>query len=252
MFIMDDGIRLNAKLDMPREHGEKCPLVIVIHGFTGHMEERHIVAVAQALNEIGFATLRVDMYGHGNSDGKFEDHTLYKWLTNALTVIDYARSLDFVTDIWLCGHSQGGMTVMLAGAMKRDVIRGLIPLSPAWMIPEGARNGTLLGQTFDPYRIPDVLPAWGDRGLGGNYVRVAQTIHVEEAIDRYTGPVLIVHGDQDEAVPVEYGIRAAERYRNCKLVLIPGDTHCYDYHLDQVLDAVKTWMRKAADKKTEI
>lgn len=243
MVIMDDGIRLNAKLDMPCGHSGKCPLVIVIHGFTGHMEERHIVAVSRALNEIGFATLRVDMYGHGNSDGAFQNHTLYKWLTNALAVIDYARSLDFVTGIWLCGHSQGGLTVMLAGAMKHDVIRGLIPLSPAWMIPEGARKGTLLGQNFDPDHIPDVLPAWGDRGLDGNYVRVAQTIHVEEAIDRYTGPVLIVHGDQDEAVPVEYGIRAAERYRNARLVLIPGDTHCYDYHLDQVLDAVKEWMR---------
>jgi len=246
MYIIDDGIRLNAKLEMPCTHAEKCPLVIVIHGFTGHMEERHIVAVSQALNEIGFATLRVDMYGHGNSDGKFENHTLYKWLTNALTVIDYARSLDFVTDIWLCGHSQGGMTVMLAGAMKHDVIKGLIPLSPAWMIPEGARNGTLLGQDFDPDHIPDVLPVWGNRGLSGNYVRVAQTIRVEEAIDRYDGPVLIVHGDRDEAVPVEYGIRAAERYRNSKLVIIPGDTHCYDYHLDQVLDAVKDWMREAA------
>ena len=234
MYIMDDGIRLNAKLDMPENHGEKCPLVIVIHGFTGHMEERHIVAVSQTLNSIGYATLR---------DGKFEDHTLYKWLTNALTVIDYARNLDFITDLYLCGHSQGGMTVMLAGAMKHNVIKGIIPLSPAWMIPEAARNGTLLGQDFDPDNIPDVLPAWGDRGLGGNYVRVAQTIHVEDAIDRYTGPVLIVHGDEDEAVPVEYGIRAAERYRNCKLVLIPGDTHCYDHHLDQVLDAVKEWMQ---------
>ena len=92
---------------------------------------------------------------------------------------------------------------MLAGAMKQDVIKGLIPLSPAWMIPEGARKGTLLGQNFDPDHIPDILPAWGDRGLNGNYVRVAQTIHVEDAIDRYAGPVLIVHGDQDEAVPVE-------------------------------------------------
>ncbi|MBP5726766.1 MAG: alpha/beta fold hydrolase, partial [Clostridia bacterium] len=197
MYITDDGIRLNAKLDMPENHPGKCPLVIVIHGFTGHMEERHIVAVSRTLNEIGYATLRVDMYGHGNSDGKFEDHTLYKWLTNAMTVIDYARSLDFVTDLYLCGHSQGGMTVMLAGAMKRDVIKGLIPLSPAWMLPEGARKGTLLGQVFDPDHIPDVLPAWGDRGLKGNYVRVAQTIHVEEAIDRFTGPVLIVHGDAD-------------------------------------------------------
>ena len=241
MYIMDDGIRLNAKLDMPENHGEKCPLVIVIHGFTGHMEERHIVAVSQTLNSIGYATLRVDMYGHGHSDGKFEDHTLYKWLTNALTVIDYARNLDFITDLYLCGHSQGGMTVMLAGAMKHNVIKGIIPLSPAWMIPEAARNGTLLGQDFDPDHIPDVLPAWDDRGLKGNYVRVAQTIHVEEAIDRFTGPVLIVHGDEDEAVPVEYGIRAAERYKDCKLMLIPGDTHCYDHHLEMVLEAVEEW-----------
>ena len=246
MIIMDDGIRLNAQMDMPASSEGKHPLVIIIHGFTGHMEERHIVAVSRTLNEIGFATLRVDMYGHGKSGGRFEDHTLYKWLSNALRVIDYARALDFVTDLYLCGHSQGGMTVMLAGAMKHDVIKGIIPLSPAWMIPEEARKGTLLGQVFDPDHIPDVLPAWGDRGLNGNYVRVAQTIHVEEAIDRYDGPVLIVHGVEDEAVPVGYGVKAAERYKNCDLVLIPGDTHCYDHHLDQVLDAVRDWMRGRA------
>ncbi|MBQ7182513.1 MAG: alpha/beta fold hydrolase [Clostridia bacterium] len=246
MVIMDDGIRLNAQLDMPASSEGKHPLVIIIHGFTGHMEERHIVAVSRTLNEIGFATLRVDMYGHGKSGGRFEDHTLYKWLSNALRVIDYARSLDHVTDLYLCGHSQGGMTVMLAGAMKHDVIKGIIPLSPALMIPEEARKGTLLGQDFDPDHIPEVLPAWGDRGLNGNYVRVAQTIHVEDAIDRYDGPVLIVHGDEDEAVPVGYGVKAAERYKNCDLVLIPGDTHCYDHHLDQVLDAVRDWMRGRA------
>ena len=244
MFITDDGIKLNIKLDMPEGSPVKCPLVIVIHGFTGHMEERHITAVAKTLNETGFATLRVDMYGHGSSEGRFRNHTLYKWLTNALTVIDYAKSLDFVTDLYLCGHSQGGMTVMLAGAMKHDVIKGLIPLSPAWMIPEGARKGTLLGRDFDPDNIPEVIPGFGSEGLSGNYIRVAQTIHVEEAIDRYTGPVLIVHGTEDEAVPVKYGTLAAERYRDCRLVLIPGDTHCYDYHLDQVLDAVRDWMKE--------
>ena len=130
MYIIDDGLKLDAVLDMPAAMaGEKCPLVIVIHGFTGYKEEDHIVAVSRALNEIGYATLRVDMYGHGHSDGEFRKHTLYKWLTNALTVIDYARSLDFVTDLYLCGHSQGGLTVMLAGGLKHDVIKGLIPLS---------------------------------------------------------------------------------------------------------------------------
>ena len=239
--INDDGIRLNAKIAVPDGSDR---LVIVIHGLTGHMEEAHLIAVSQAFNEIGCATLRVDMYGHGKSDGEFRKHTLYKWLTNAITVIDYARSLDFVTDLYLCGHSQGGMTVMLAAALKHDVIRGIIPLSPAWMIPEYARKGELLGQPFDPDHIPESLGAWGDRLLDGNYARVAQTIHVEEAIARYKGPVLIVHGDQDEAVPVRYGIEAAKAYANAELVLIPGDDHCYGKHLDMVVDAVKAFMGK--------
>ena len=246
MYIQDDGIRLNAALDMPEGYrpGQKCPLVVVIHGFTGHIEEAHIVAVSKAINAEGFATLRADMYGHGHSDGEFRRHTLYKWLTNALTVIDYARGLDFVTDLYLCGHSQGGLLVMLAAAMKHDIVKGLIPLSPACMIPEIARGGELLGERFDPDHIPETLHGWNGLELDGNYARVAQTIHVEEAIDRYRGPVLIVHGDEDEAVPVEYGIRAAERYANGRLVLIPGDDHCYNHHLDQVLEAVREWLRQ--------
>jgi pimeloyl-ACP methyl ester carboxylesterase len=125
-----------------------------------------------------------------------------------------------------------------------ETIKGLIPLSPAWMIPEIARKGELLGEHFDPDHIPEKLHGWHDLDLDGNYARVAQTIHVEEAIDRYRGPVLIVHGDEDETVPVEYGIRAAERYNNAKLVLIEGDDHCYDRHLDQVVAAVQDWLRQ--------
>ncbi len=244
MYIMDDGIRLNAKLVRPDNGAEKCPLVIIIHGFTGHIEERHIVAVSEALNSIGYATLRVDMYGHGNSDGEFRNHTLYKWLTNAMTVIDYARGLDFVTDIYLCGHSQGGLTVMLAAALKRDVIKAVIPMSPATMIPEYARAGRLFDTPFDPDHIPDEVYTTGDgRIVGGNYARVAQTIFVEEAIRHYAGPVLLVHGDADEAVPVECSVEAAKAYANAKLVLIPGDTHCYDFHLDLAVAAVRDWMQ---------
>ncbi len=244
MYIIDDGIRLNAKLDMPKGNMGKCPLVIVIHGFTGHMEERHIIAVSNLFNQMGLATLRVDMYGHGNSDGKFENHTLYKWINNAIAVIDYARSLHFVTDIYLCGHSQGGLTVILAAALKHECIKGLIPLSPAIMIPEGARTGNLLGMHFDPDMIPEDIALEG-KGLflKGNYVRIAQTIDVEAAIRRYHGPVLLVHGDADEAVPVQCSIEAAKQFKDAKLSLIKDDTHCYDNHLDEVLKAIESWMK---------
>ena len=244
MNIIDDGVRLNAKIDMPYGSPERCPLVIVIQGFTGHMEERHIVAVSEMLNEIGFATLRVDMYGHGNSDGEFRNHTLFKWMTNAMTVIDYARTLDFVTDLYLCGHSQGGLTVMLAAALKHDLIKGIIPMSPATVIPECTRGGRVLGVEFDPDHIPEEIRSQDGWVLSGNYIRVAQTIHVEEAIDRFTGPVLLVHGDADETIPVQGSLDAAERYQNAELKIIRGDTHCYDYHLEEAVEAVRSWMLK--------
>ncbi len=244
MILTDDGINLHTKLDMPHSHNGKCPLVIVIHGFTGHMEERHITATAETFNDLGYATLRVDMYGHGRSGGQFRNHTLFKWMTNAMTVIDYARTLDFVTDLYLCGHSQGGLTVMLAAALKQDVIRGIIPMSPAVTIPEDARRGNVLGLEFDPDHIPEEVSFPNGFVLSGNHIRVSQMIRVEDAIDRYTGPVLLIHGEMDETIPVQASVDAAERYQNAQFVIIPGETHCYDCHLDEVQAAIRQWMPK--------
>lgn len=243
MDIYSDRIRLNAKLELPASGSTPCPLAIIIHGITGHMEEEHIVSVARTLRDEGLATLRVDMYGHGHSDGQFRNQTLFKWITNALSVIDYAKGLDFVTDLYLCGHSQGGLTVALTAALKRNDLKGIIELSPALMVPDCARNGNFLGTVFDPEHIPDEV-GQGKYALDGNYFRVAQTFHVNEFIDRYTGPVFLVHGDQDQAVPVQYSIDAAQRYRQAELAIIPGDDHNYTRHLDQALSAVQHWIRK--------
>ncbi len=241
MYIYDDKTKLNAFLDMPKNGAKKCPLCVIIHGFTGHGEERHIVATQEAMNEIGIATLRVEMYGHGHSEGEFRNHTLHKWISNALAAFDYVRTLDFVTEVYLAGHSQGGLLSMLVAPMERDLIKILIPMSPAICIPKGARAGNLLGIPFDPVNIPKEL-AWDDRTLDGNYIRVAQSIDSDKAIEGYTGKVLLIHGDADEVVPYEDSVDAAKKYKNCEFVTIKGDNHCYDYHLDEVVDALKKYM----------
>ena len=240
-YINDDGIKLHAKLERP-EGKDKCPLAIVVHGYTGDMEEVHIQEMAKAAVDAGYAALRVEMYGHGKSDGKFYDHTLYKWVGNFLAVTEYARSLDFVTDLYLIGHSQGGLLVMLIAGMCPDRFKAVIPVSPAWMIPEYARRGEFLGTKIDPVNIPDEFLQDNENRLSGNYVRVAQTIHVEDEIERYTGPVLIIHGDEDEAVPYEYGVKAASLYSDAKLVTVKGDDHCFNSHLDTVTDAIKEFL----------
>ena len=184
-YIDCDGVKLHAKLDRP-EGAEKSPLCILIHGFTGHMEEDHIIAAQRAMNEAGAAVLRVEMYGHGGSGGKFGDHTLYKWVTNALAVVEYART-------------------------RTD---------------------------FDPAHIPERLSSerWE---LKGDYIRVAQTIHVEDEIARFGGRVFIVHGDADETVPFLYAEKAVKLYRHAELVPVHGADHCFVGHLDELAGAVK-------------
>jgi pimeloyl-ACP methyl ester carboxylesterase len=170
MYIMDDGIRLSAKLEMPEKQAKKMPVVVIIHGFTGHKDEPHLLAVNKALLEAGCVTLRADMYGHGESGGAFRDHNLFKWMNNAMALVDYAKALPFAGDIYLLGHSEGGLTAFLTAAMERDVTKGLMALSPANMIPEIARQGSLLGYPYDPEHLPAEIPAWNGRTLGSNYI----------------------------------------------------------------------------------
>lgn len=244
MFIQDDGIRLSASLEMPEGNPGKCPLFIVIHGFTSCKERPHTLVACQAMRDAGYATLRADMYGHGKSGGDFRDHTLFKWISNIMTLIDNARRLDFVTKIWLSGHSQGGLAAALVAGMEPDRVSGLILRAPAFMIPDGARSGELLGESFDPEHVPDSVPTIKDLTLNGNYIRVAQTIHAEDAIDRFHGPVLILHGGDDDVVPVSCSEDAAKRYRNCELTVIPGENHSFEFHQDQMQELIRNWLTR--------
>ena len=242
MTIIDDGIQLSAVLERPSQN--PSPLVIFIHGFTSSKERPHNIAACEAMRDAGCATLRMDMYGHGESGGEFRKHTLYKWISNIMAAIDWAKSLDFVTDIYLSGHSQGGLAAALAGAMEGDRVKGLILRAPAFMIPRCAREGNMLGFCFDPLHIPDEINVIKGLTLDGNYIRVAQTIHVEEAMDRFMGPVLILHGDQDDTVPLQDSVDAARRYRNCQLEIIAGETHHFDRYPDKMKAITREWLKQ--------
>lgn len=243
-YIDHDGIALHAKLDFPGKESTsgKYPLVIVVHGFTGHMEERHIAGLAAALNDAGFASLRVEMYGHGKSGGSFRTHTVAKWLSELLTVINYAAGLDFVTNLYMAGHSQGGLATILTAGMNADRLKAVVPLSPAVSICYDSRRGNSLGGLFDPEHIPDEVVFPDGKVLSGDYFRIAQMLPVDEAIKRYEGPVLIVHGDEDEAVPLHFSEEVIGEFANARLKVIHGDDHCYDHHLDLVLKEVTEFL----------
>ena len=242
LFIYDDEIRLSAVLETPDEREENRPLVIQLHGFTSSKDREHNLLAAAAMRSAGFATLRFDLYGHGESGGAFRKHTLFKWISNTMTVIDYAREAGY-TRLYLAGHSQGGLVAALVAGMEADRIRGLILRAPAFGIPQWAREGNMLGQAFDPNHIPDTVPTIKGLELDSDYIRVAQMIHVEDAVDRYSGPVLLLHGDQDDVIPLSDSQRMAQRYRQCELAAITCETHHFNQHPQQMQSLIRNWLR---------
>ncbi len=241
LIIPDDGISLSAVLETPDGVEGKLPLVIILHGFGSAKNRIHTLQTAEAMRDAGFATLRLDLFGHGESGGEFRRHTLYKWIGNTLAAINYVRALGY-TELYLSGHSQGGLVAALAAGMEGDRIRGLILRAPAFMIPQAARDGSMLGFSFDPDHIPASMPVIKGLELDGNYVRVAQTIRAEDTVGRFKGPVLILHGDEDDMVPQEVSLRMKQRLPNCELAMMAGETHHFDRHPDQMQEAIRTWL----------
>ncbi|MBR3334503.1 MAG: alpha/beta fold hydrolase [Clostridia bacterium] len=243
--VPDDGISLSAVLETPEgaEEGERLPLVILLHGFGSSKNRTHTLQAAEAMRAEGFATLRPDLFGHGESGGEFRRHTLYKWIGNTMAVIDCMRGLGY-RDLYLSGHSQGGLTAALVAGMEPDRIRGLILRAPAFLIPQGAREGNLLGYSFDPERIPDSVPLPQGVTLDGDYIRVAQTVHAEEAADRFKGPVLILQGDADDVVPPETVRPYAARFTDCEPVLIKGEGHHFDRRPEETAERIRNFMKK--------
>ena len=127
--------------------------------------------------------------------------------------------------------------------MCPDDLKAILPLSPAWVIPENARSGSMLGTSFDPEHIPDYFELEGAK-INGDYFRVAQILHLEDFVKAYKGPVCIIHGDDDEAVPVQYAYKLQDMYSDCSLEIVHGDDHCFTRHLDVMVEKLAGFIEK--------
>jgi len=96
---------------------DPTPAVMLLHGFTGqHIEsDRLFVQVARALADAGFAALRFDFYGSGDSDGDFEEFTLDTELADACAGFDWLSTQSGIDPnrIGVVGLSLGGAIAAL-------------------------------------------------------------------------------------------------------------------------------------------
>ena len=57
-------------------------------------------------------------------------------------------------------------------------------------------------------------------------------------------PVKIIHGDQDEVVPMEHSKDAAEILGTSKLKVVEGLDHGYNEKIDRISEEAEKWFQK--------
>ena len=228
------GHRVSAILAAPDSRTDR--IAVLCHGFLSGKNSTTNKTLTRALTERDIATFRFDFFGHGDSDGLFED------ITTTLALSQTSAALDLVTArgydrIGLVGSSFGGLVAILTAARRSD-IACLALKCPVVDFAEELR--LTLG--------PDELPRWQSTDTipnimgGSDRVRLRYEFYKDslrqiayEPAGQITAPTLIVQGEQDECVPLHQSRRLHEALKGPKsLILLPDADHQFtraeDFH----------------------
>jgi uncharacterized protein len=180
--------------------------VVILHGAGSCKESHH--DFARALQAAGFGALVFDQRGHGESDGSMDGRVL----SDIASMADLLRSrLEHpAAPVVLRGSSMGGYFALVAApVVGAAAVVAICPASAA-----GLRRG-LRGGAF---RFDADQPALD---------AVLATHELDETVPGLEIPVLLLHAEGDEQVPVEHSRELAKQLRSpaSRLITVPGGHH---------------------------
>ena len=271
---LESGATLAGAIHYPSVPGKR-PVVLICHGFKGFMDWGFFPYLARLLADRGLVAVRFNFSGCGMRPGDervtdpeaFARATHSKDLDELETMID-ALGVTLAPDridresIGLFGHSRGGGTAILAAgcSQTRNRLRSLVTWSAV--------------STFDRLSSEE-KGLW--RSSGGLCIansRTGQEIQLQTVViddlehnanrldilaaaEHCEVPWLIVHGRNDETVPVTEASKLADAAgETAHLQLIDGGSHTFGAshpfdgptpQLIAAFNATQLWLRRTLD-----
>ncbi|MEX3011098.1 alpha/beta hydrolase [Hoeflea sp. TYP-13] len=240
-----DGQTVVGTLETPDQAEKPAPVVLMLHGFTGSRDELPVKdteegvfsRTARQLAENGYASLRIDFRGSGQSGGKWEDTTFSGQIKDAIAAIDWLKTSPDVDgdNISVLGWSQGGLVATHAVA-ERPEVKSTILWAPATnplatftaLFGSETVMNAIAGAPETPHTVK--LP-WGvDTTLKGAFYQELPTTSPAAALSRYPGPVMVIVGSKDTLVtPQPAAGQVLLNYHDGKESLVVFDTdHVWD------------------------
>ncbi len=226
------------------------PIVIFVHGFKGFKDWGHFNIVHQRLSDEGFVAVKFNFSHNGGTlDNPVDFPDLESFGKNTYTkeLNDLGAVIDWVTDdenlyipagekdinrIYLIGHSRGGGIVILKAAedtrVKKIVTWAAISdiesrFPKGKELEEWQKNGVAYIQNA---RTKQQMPLY--YSLYEDFEQNKQRLNIPQAEQKLAIPHLIIHGDNDEAVPVAEAEFLHRQNPSATLEILHGTGHTFD------------------------
>jgi len=191
--------------------------VAVLHGWGGNAEM--MLPLAQPLHEAGFAILLFDARCHGGSD---EDRfvSLPRFAEDLEHALDWLKRQPRVDAqrIFAVGHSVGAGAALLV-ASRRDDVAAVVSLA-AFAHPASMMRRWLAAKGIPYFPVGWLILHYVEHVIGHRFADIAPVT----SIGRIRCPALLIHGSEDETIPVAEAreIYAARSGDHVMLKIIAG------------------------------
>lgn len=275
---------LHGILDLPdaAAFAPPWPTVVVCHGFKGFMEWGFFPYVADLLTERGFASVRFNFSGAGMQPGDdrvtdlaaFRDDTYSRELEDLLAVLDALGEEPTASStnggeladerldlgrLGLFGHSRGGAAVLLAAAHRdwSEHVKALVTWSSIAYVDRWGQEDKDRWHMHGTTKVVNGRTGQ-ELPLGLGLLEDVETnrlkLDLEAAAGRRTAPWLLVHGSDDESVPLAEGERLeSSAGGEHEMLVVKKAGHTFGAvhpfagptpHLTEALNATQTWFRR--------
>ena len=213
------GEKLDYSLHTPTEKSSEA-IAVIGHGVTANKDREFLVTLGNALAESGIEAVRFSFSGNGKSEGDFRSSCPTKEVEDLKAIIDVFSGREII----YVGHSMGGAVGVLA------IYNGL-PISRFISLA-----GMVHTALFASVEFGDVEPdskngfMWEkpDCPLSKSFIDDMNAIDsVLPLAPSITIPWLIIHGAEDDVVPLEHSKEIADANRGVSLFEIPKADHVF-------------------------
>ncbi len=234
-FKNSEGLNLNGVL-YP-SHSNKA--IIISHGFAANKDRSRLIKLAQTLSQENFAVLRFDFGGSGDS---YETQiSVNRQIDDLKSAIKFMRDKGY-GEIGLLGESLGALISIFCYSQD---IKALVLFAPVTAPKRPSIFEKEMKKELDEKGFATQYKDEKVFKISKEYFEVRESINQKEILSKIKCPVLIIHGTEDNSVPLEDSKKAMQYLsETSKLEIIKGAEHKLEEDLDRVITLSLNWFKK--------